>query len=138
MAFHAKGYAERYPSEAMDVGAPDVDQENSVKERCRPMPHKWLVRALVLCGGSCAAAASMASEHTVISCKFEHLPPMLMIIRGGMGATDNSWQVGQTSPVPLNVSATIGDGMPENACFGQGRPVRQPSPRTDILALHLH
>lgn len=41
------------------------------------------------------------------SCNFEHLPPMLMMIRGGMGANDNSLQIGQRPPVPLSVGSSL-------------------------------
>jgi hypothetical protein len=49
----------------------------------------------------------MAGEPTVISCQFEHLPPMLMIVRGGMGANDNSLQIGQRPPIPLSIGSSL-------------------------------
>lgn len=50
---------------------------------------------------------SAASEPTVVSCKFERLPPMLLTFRGGMGAKDNTLQVGQNRPVPLSVGSSL-------------------------------
>lgn len=70
--------------------------------------HRWLAPALlVFAGSSLAATVSKASDPTVISCNFEHMPPMLMIVRGGMGADDNSLQIGQRPPVPLNVGSSL-------------------------------
>ena len=43
----------------------------------------------------------------MISCKFEKLPPMIMIIRGGMGADDNTLQIGQSKPVELSVGSNL-------------------------------
>lgn len=51
--------------------------------------------------------ALAAGEPTVVSCKFEHLPPMLLTFRGGMGANDNTLQVGQNPPVPLSVGSSL-------------------------------
>jgi hypothetical protein len=52
-------------------------------------------------------AHSATKEPTVVACTFEKLPLMIMTIRGGMGASDNTLQVGQTQPVLLE----IGSGM---------------------------
>ena len=52
-------------------------------------------------------AHSATKEPVVVTCNFEKLPLMIMTIRGGMGASDNTLQVGQTQPVPLE----IGSGM---------------------------
>ncbi|QBX36895.1 hypothetical protein E4M02_04365 [Brevundimonas sp. S30B] len=46
-------------------------------------------------------------EPTVIACKFERLPLMVMVLRGGMGADDNTLQIGQDAPVKLNVGSTL-------------------------------
>jgi hypothetical protein len=60
--------------------------------------------ALVMISGP---AHSATEKPTVVTCTFEKQPVMIMTIRGGMGATDNTLQVGQTPPVPLE----IGSGM---------------------------
>lgn len=48
-----------------------------------------------------------ASEPVVVSCNFERMPPMLLTFRGGMGADDNTLQIGQTPPVPLSVGSSM-------------------------------
>jgi len=63
-----------------------------------------ILLAFVLISGP---AHSATKEPTVVACTFEKLPLMIMTIRGGMGASDNTLQVGQTQPVPLE----IGSGM---------------------------
>ncbi len=52
-------------------------------------------------------AHSAAKEPTVIACNFEKLPLMILTIRGGMGATDNTLQVGQTPPVQLDMGSSL-------------------------------
>lgn len=42
-----------------------------------------------------------------MSCRFEKMPPMILTFRGGMGAADNTLQVGQTKPVPLSVGSNL-------------------------------
>lgn len=42
-----------------------------------------------------------------VACKFEHLPLMLLITRGGMGADDNTVQIGDNEPVPLNIGSSL-------------------------------
>ncbi|RWB93111.1 MAG: hypothetical protein EOQ56_35485 [Mesorhizobium sp.] len=49
----------------------------------------------------------MAAEPTIVSCQFEKMPPMILTFRGGMGASDNTLQVGQTKPVPLSVGSSL-------------------------------
>ncbi|RWD81307.1 hypothetical protein [Mesorhizobium sp.] len=51
--------------------------------------------------------AFAADEPTIVSCQFEKMPPMILMFRGGMGADDNSLQVGQTKPVPLSVGSSL-------------------------------
>ena len=46
---------------------------------------------------------AFAGEPVVVSCKFENLPLMMLILRGGMGADDNTLQVGDNKPVTLGV-----------------------------------
>ncbi len=41
------------------------------------------------------------------ACKFEHLPLILIISRGGMGAKDNTVQIGDNRPVPLNIGSGL-------------------------------
>lgn len=48
-----------------------------------------------------------ADEPTIVSCQFEKMPPMILTFRGGMGADDNTLQVGQTKPVPLSVGSSL-------------------------------
>jgi hypothetical protein len=42
-----------------------------------------------------------------VACKFEHLPIMLIITRGGMGADDNTVQIGDNEPVPLSIGSSL-------------------------------
>lgn len=58
---------------------------------------------------------SATNEPAVVACSFEKLPLMIMTIRGGMGASDNTLQVGQTAPVPLE----IGSGLSTASHGGQ-------------------
>ncbi len=62
---------------------------------------------LSICSILFFAGYAKADEPTIISCKFEKLPPMILIIRGGMGAEDNTLQVGQSSPVQLHVGSSL-------------------------------
>lgn len=52
-------------------------------------------------------SGALAKQATVISCSFEHLPTMILTIRGGMGAKDNTLQVGNDKPVPLSVGSSL-------------------------------
>ncbi|MGI6852087.1 hypothetical protein [Mesorhizobium sp. 1B3] len=36
-----------------------------------------------------------ADEPTIVTCNFEKMPPMILTFRGGMGADDNTLQVGR-------------------------------------------
>ena len=56
---------------------------------------------------SAGPALATAKEPTMIACNFEKLPLMIMIIRGGMGASDNTLQVGQTQPVQLDMGSSM-------------------------------
>ena len=73
------------------------------------MTARPFARAMALClpFQVVALLQSAAGEPTVVSCKFEHLPPMLLTFRGGMGANDNTLQVGQAPPVPLSVGSSL-------------------------------
>jgi len=53
------------------------------------------------------SAHSATEEPTVVACNFEKQPLMIMIIRGGMQASDNTLQVGQTPPVPLEIGSGL-------------------------------
>ena len=44
---------------------------------------------------------------TIITCAFDKQPVMIMTIRGGMGASDNTLQIGQASPVPLEIGSGL-------------------------------
>ena len=48
-----------------------------------------------------------ASEPTVVSCRFEKMPPMILTFRGGVGAKDNTLQIGETKPVALSVGSNL-------------------------------
>jgi len=54
-----------------------------------------------------AAQPAIAKEPIFVSCKFEHLPLMQLILRGGMGADDNTLQVGNDKPVPLHEGSSL-------------------------------
>ncbi len=45
--------------------------------------------------------SAIAREPIVLACAFKTQPPMILIYRGGMGADDNTLQVGQRRPVQL-------------------------------------
>lgn len=53
------------------------------------------------------SSAALADEPVIVSCNFEKMPPMILTFRGGMGASDNTLQVGQTNPVPLSVGSSL-------------------------------
>ena len=63
-----------------------------------------ILLAFVLFYGPVLAATE---EPTVIACIFEKQPLMIMTIRGGMGASDNTVQIGQTPPVPLEIGSGL-------------------------------
>ena len=63
-----------------------------------------ILLALVLFPGP---AYSAENEPTVVACAFEKQPLMIMTLRGGMGASDNTLQVGQTPPVQLDMGSSI-------------------------------
>jgi len=62
-----------------------------------------------------AALPAYATEPVIVSCKFEKLPLMILTYRGGMGADDNTLQVGNNSPVQLSV----GSGLSSASFNGQ-------------------
>ena len=70
-----------------------------------------IVAALILFGASVLigpiSAHSATEEPTVVACAFEKQPLMIMIVRSGMGASDNTLQVGQTPPVPLEIGSGL-------------------------------
>lgn len=53
------------------------------------------------------SSAVFAGEPTIISCKFDKLPTMIMIIRGGMGANNNTLQIGDHQPVELSMGSGL-------------------------------
>lgn len=54
-----------------------------------------------------AAFPALATEPVIVSCKFEKLPLMILTYRGGMGADDNTLQVGSNPPVQLSVGSGL-------------------------------
>jgi len=56
---------------------------------------------------SASAAAPADAPPMQVDCGFEHLPPMILIFRGGMGAGDNTLQVGSDAPVQLSVGSSL-------------------------------
>ena len=53
------------------------------------------------------AANANAQEPTVVSCNFERLPLMMLTFRGGMGADDNTLQIGNDAPLSLSVGSSL-------------------------------
>ena len=53
------------------------------------------------------SAYSATKEPTVVACTFEKLPLMIITIRGGMGASDNTLQIGQTPPVQIDMGSSL-------------------------------
>lgn len=51
--------------------------------------------------------ASAPKEPVVVSCKFDKLPLMILTFRDGMGAKNNTLQIGQNKPVPLSVGSSL-------------------------------
>jgi hypothetical protein len=62
---------------------------------------------LCICPIACFADVAQSQDIVPIACKFDRLPVMLMIIRGGMGAKDNTLQIGSSPPVPLSVGSSL-------------------------------
>lgn len=48
-----------------------------------------------------------ADKMVPVACKFEHLPLILIINRGGMGAKDNTVQIGDNKPVLLSIGSGL-------------------------------
>lgn len=55
---------------------------------------------------TCISTASIADE-SIVYCNFGGLPEMKLTIRGGMGASDNSLQIGNFEPVSLGVGSGL-------------------------------
>ena len=70
------------------------------QRRCDMSKTILILLAFVLISGP---AHSATEKPTVVACTFEKLPLTIMIFRGGMGASNNTLQVGQTPPVQLSV-----------------------------------
>ena len=62
-----------------------------------------LIASVLIAGPALAAT----QQPTVIACSFDKQPLMIMTIRGGMGASDNTLQVGQTPPVQLDMGSGL-------------------------------
>lgn len=54
-----------------------------------------------------AGAVRNEAPPTVIRCHFEHMPPMVMILRDGMGGSRNTLQIGKRRPIPLSVGSSL-------------------------------
>jgi len=65
------------------------------------------MRRHLLSGICLLSSAALADEPVVVSCNFEKMPPMILTFRGGMGASDNTLQVGQTKAVLLSVGSSL-------------------------------
>ncbi|MBY5472932.1 hypothetical protein HFO86_22275 [Rhizobium leguminosarum] len=70
-----------------------------------------LLAAALLSSSPLLAASASAAEPVIVTCKFEKLPQMILIFRGGMGASDNTLQIGQTKPVPSRDDDVLIDAM---------------------------
>ncbi len=47
------------------------------------------------------------ADGTIVYCQFEGLPGMTMTLRGGMGASDNTLQIGSKDPVQLSIGSSL-------------------------------
>ena len=54
-----------------------------------------------------AANVAHSAEPTIVTCKSEKLPQMILTFRGGLGASDNTPQIGQSKPVPMSVGSSL-------------------------------
>lgn len=77
-----------------------------------------------------------------IACDFEKLPLILILVKGGMGADDNTIKIGNNAPVPIS----IGSGLMSAEFQGQSYTfsLRLPanvsidSPSTGSVTYHGH
>lgn len=54
-----------------------------------------------------ATAIRHEEPPTVIRCRFEHMPPVTMMLRDGMGGSHSTLQIGKRHPVPLSVGSSL-------------------------------
>ncbi|WP_028732957.1 hypothetical protein [Rhizobium leguminosarum] len=66
-----------------------------------------LLAAALLSSSPLLAASASGAEPVIVTCKFDKLPQMILTFRGGMGASDNTLQIGQTKPVPMSVGSIL-------------------------------
>ena len=66
-----------------------------------------IARTICLAIAIAIPAPAFAAKATVVTCKFEHMPTMVMTFRGGMGASDNTVKIGKKRPVPLSVGSSM-------------------------------
>jgi hypothetical protein len=71
------------------------------------MPRLFMMIGTMSIIGMTTMITIAAADPTIVSCNFERMPPMILTFRGGMGAKDNTLQVGQTKPVPLSVGSNL-------------------------------
>jgi hypothetical protein len=71
------------------------------------MKKTYAVIAVSILAFSLPEQIKAADNLVPTACKFEHLPLMLIISRGGMGAKDNTLQIGSNRPVPLNIGSSL-------------------------------
>ncbi|MBY5667448.1 hypothetical protein [Rhizobium leguminosarum] len=69
--------------------------------------NKTLLLAALLSSSPLLAASAWAAEPVIVTCKFDKLPQMILTFRGGMGASDNTLQIGQSKPVPMSVGSNL-------------------------------
>ncbi|MBY3412327.1 hypothetical protein HFN87_03255 [Rhizobium laguerreae] len=69
--------------------------------------NKTLLLAALLSSSPLLAASVSATEPVIVTCKFDKLPQMILTFRGGMGASDNTLQIGQSKPVPMSVGSNL-------------------------------
>lgn len=69
------------------------------------MKRLLITLSIMLAGTATTIAAT--EEPVIVSCQFDKMPPMILTFRGGMGAQDNTLQVGQTKPVQLSVGSSL-------------------------------
>ncbi|MBY3323796.1 hypothetical protein HFO02_09235 [Rhizobium laguerreae] len=69
--------------------------------------NKTSLLAALLSSSPLLAASASAAEPVIVTCEFDKLPQMILTFRGGMGASDNTLQIGQSKPVPMSVGSNL-------------------------------
>jgi hypothetical protein len=65
------------------------------------------VSAIVLLAAIGLYNVAHSAEPTIVTCKFGKLPQMILTFRGGMGASNNTLQIGQSKSVPMSVGSSL-------------------------------